>query len=268
MTEKKYFWLKMPRDFFTKPYAKRILAKENGKELLLFYIALLTESIDHDGKLRYSQETPYTEESLAEVTGFPLHIVTSALQLFTELEIVVTESDGTIFLPKSLKMIGSESSSAERVRRFRNNQKTEENVLCNTSVTQCNAEKQNCNTEIEIEKDIDIENKRIMSDSKNSHSDEVKEIIEYLNNHACTKYKHTSQKSKICINARFNDGYTIDDFKTVIDKKCAEWMDTDMEKFLRPETLFGTKFESYLNQRIGAKKAVTGNGNPIDWNNV
>ena len=40
----------------------------------------------------------------------------------------------------------------------------------------------------------------------------------------------------------------IDDFKTVIDKKADDWIGTDMEKYLRPETLFGTKFESYLNQ--------------------
>ena len=47
-----------------------------------------------------------------------------------------------------------------------------------------------------------------------------------------------------------NDKYVFDDFKTVIDKKAKEWKGTSMEKFLRPDTLFGTKFESYLNQNI------------------
>jgi len=46
-----------------------------------------------------------------------------------------------------------------------------------------------------------------------------------------------------------NDGYKLEDFQTVISKKCAEWKGTDMEKYLRPETLFGTKFESYLNAK-------------------
>ena len=48
--------------------------------------------------------------------------------------------------------------------------------------------------------------------------------------------------------------YSLDDFKTVIDKKCVDWMNTDMQKYLRPETLFGTKFESYLNQPIRNKR--------------
>jgi len=50
------------------------------------------------------------------------------------------------------------------------------------------------------------------------------------------------------IKARIADGFTIKDFETVIQKKADEWLKTDMSKYLRPETLFGTKFESYLNQ--------------------
>ena len=84
----------------------------------------------------------------------------------------------------------------------------------------------------------------------------VKTIVDYLNEKAGTKYKFSTRKTQQHINARLNEGYTLQDFQTVIDKKCTEWMNTDMEKFLRPETLFGTKFESYLNQRI---KKSTGN---------
>lgn len=83
-----------------------------------------------------------------------------------------------------------------------------------------------------------------------------KEIIDYLNMRLNTKYKHTSKKTQTLIKARFNEGFTLDDFKQVIDKKCVEWInDTKMNKFLRPETLFGTKFESYLNQQ--SKKITT-----------
>ena len=56
-----------------------------------------------------------------------------------------------------------------------------------------------------------------------------------------------------------NEKFTVDDFKTVIDKKSREWLGTDMEKYLRPETLFGTKFESYLNQQVVISKP-TNNG--------
>ena len=84
-----------------------------------------------------------------------------------------------------------------------------------------------------------------------------KEITEYLNNRAGTNYRHTTNKTKDLIKARFNEGFTLEDFKTVIDKKCVEWINTDMQKYLRPETLFGTKFESYLNQQTKERKITT-----------
>lgn len=76
------------------------------------------------------------------------------------------------------------------------------------------------------------------------------EIVDYLNDNAGTNYRSTSKKTKSLIKSRTNEGYKIDDFKTVIMNKSAEWVGTDFEKFLRPETLFGNKFESYLNQPV------------------
>lgn len=75
------------------------------------------------------------------------------------------------------------------------------------------------------------------------------EIIDYLNKKADKKYKPSSDATKNKIKARWNEGFRLEDFKKVIDNKVAEWENSDMEKFLRPETLFGTKFESYLNQK-------------------
>lgn len=79
-----------------------------------------------------------------------------------------------------------------------------------------------------------------------------RQIIDYLNLKANTRYKYTSEKYKKSIHARVEEGFTLNDFQEVIDKKCAEWVGTEWEKFLRPETLFGTKFEGYLNQRSAA----------------
>ena len=83
-----------------------------------------------------------------------------------------------------------------------------------------------------------------------SKHDFADEIIQYLNMRTGAKYKSSTSKTKQLINARVNEGFTLDDFKTVIDKKCVEWSGTEFEKFLRPNTLFGTKFESYLNQNV------------------
>ncbi|OHX27745.1 DNA replication protein [Streptococcus iniae] len=75
-----------------------------------------------------------------------------------------------------------------------------------------------------------------------------KEIISYLNEKASRNYKPNGQKTKSCIKARWNDGFRLDDFKHVIDTMVKDWSGTKYEKYLRPETLFGSKFEGYLNQ--------------------
>lgn len=77
-----------------------------------------------------------------------------------------------------------------------------------------------------------------------------KEIIDYLNEKIGSQYRYKAKSTKDKIHARYSEGFTFDDFKAVIDFKHREWgNDPKMCKFLRPETLFGTKFESYLNQR-------------------
>lgn len=75
------------------------------------------------------------------------------------------------------------------------------------------------------------------------------EIIDYLNAKTGQHYRANTNETQSFIRARFREKFTLDDFKKVIDTKCAEWMGTDWEKYLRPKTLFGTKFESYLNQK-------------------
>ncbi|MDE7205151.1 MAG: conserved phage C-terminal domain-containing protein [Lachnospiraceae bacterium] len=84
-----------------------------------------------------------------------------------------------------------------------------------------------------------------------THPEEVKQIVEYFNHVCGTNYKYQSEATASMINARLNDGFTVQDFYRVIDTKYAEWAnDGDMCKYLRPQTLFRpSHFESYLNQR-------------------
>ena len=254
--DKKYYWLKLPRNFFTKHYTLMLMAEPDGKELTLFYIRLLTESIDHEGRLRYSENIPYTAESLASLTGFSLQIVTRALQLFTDMELVVTESDGTIFLPKCLEMIGSESESTQRVRDYRKRKKEEQkraetventehsdkrynNVQCNNGNAKSNVENR--------DKSIDNNKKDIVGKKP---TPPYKAIIDYLNEKTNSRYKHTTKSTQRIINGRFDDGFTLEDFKVVIDVKSSQWLgDKKMAAYLRPETLFAAShFESYLNE--------------------
>ena len=85
--------------------------------------------------------------------------------------------------------------------------------------------------------------------NKYIYSRECSEIVGYLNEVCGTSYKPTTKETRRLIQARMNDGFTVEDFKTVIYKKAKQWKDDPrMCGFLRPQTLFGTKFESYLNE--------------------
>ena len=155
-------------------------------------------------------------------------------------------------------LIGSETAVAERVRRHRAKNKA---LQCNAKLLQSNAHVTNCNVEKEIEKEIykDISKDISCPEKPNSPllktkkaqnlKAKVKTIINYLNAKLNTRYKAENKKTLELVNARLKEGFTIDDFKNVIDKKTIEWVnDPSMYKYLRPVTLFSTKFESYLNQ--------------------
>ncbi len=87
---------------------------------------------------------------------------------------------------------------------------------------------------------------------KSDQRPEIAEVIEYLNRQAGSKYKATDSTTAM-IAARLNEGFTTEDMKKVIDIKSAEWRGTDFEKYLRPQTLFGSKFQAYLNQKAKAE---------------
>ena len=106
----------------------------------------------------------------------------------------------------------------------------------------------NCEADTQNLKESYIDNKPINNTDKNN----IAAVVAYLNEKAGTNYRASSKATARHIKARYEEGYTLQDFYTVIDKKVAEWKGGEMERYLRPETLFGTKFEGYLNARVTA----------------
>lgn len=106
--------------------------------------------------------------------------------------------------------------------------------------------------------------------SSNNLLENIKNIIDYLNKKLGSNYSYKSKTTQACIKARFNeiDGLTVDDFYTVIDKKHREWSGTEWEQYLRPQTLFGTKFESYLNSKVTKKNGAIANENRQDTKEI
>ena len=162
---KKFYWLKLKRDFFKRHDIRIIEEMPNGKEYVLFYIKLLVESIDHEGSLRFSEMIPYNEQMLSVVTNTDVDIVKSAIDVFTSFGLMSIYEDKTIYMEEVDKLIGSavDNDAANRQRRCRERKKQEalpdvtpsvtgalQNVT--KSVTEDNERKR-----IEIQKDIDID---------------------------------------------------------------------------------------------------------------
>lgn len=114
----------------------------------------------------------------------------------------------------------------------------------------------------EVEESNTNKNTKINTERKEIYN----AVVSRLNEKAGTSYRASSKATQSHINARLSEGYTVEDFFSVIDKKCAEWKGTDMEKYLRPETLFGNKFENYLNAPASRRQTVGANGIAIDPN--
>ncbi len=335
MGEKRFYWLKLKEDFFSDETIRYIEEQDNGYKYSNIYLKLLLKSIDGQGVLIRkvgSRLIPYDVAAIAKMTGHDQDTVRVAMKLLEELGMVERMESGALYMSQLREMVGSESSSAGRVRAHRERQKQlPEPEQCNeyipdfstTAVTlplHCNAdvtperytgvtgalhEPQNCNPRyIDIrdknkEKknikrkensdepkgsvvdgyiqpvteivdymnqklgyiDIRDKNKEKKNIKRKENSDEPKgsvvdgyiqpvtEIVDYMNQKLGTHYKPKSQSTQKHIVARLKEGYSVEDFRKVIDKKCAQWMGSSMAKYLRPETLFGSKFEGYLNEQ-------------------
>ena len=165
MAENKFYWIKMKKDFFKRHDIRIVEAMPNGKDYILFYLKLLCESVDHDGALRFSEAIPYNVEMLSTITNTNVDVVRSAINIFSQLNMMTILDDGTYFMNEVNKMIGSaaDNDNANRQRRFRERQK--ELALQNSydSVTK-NNESKSIDIEIDKEKDIDINKKEILKE--------------------------------------------------------------------------------------------------------
>lgn len=116
----KLYWLRLKKDFFKRHDVYILESMENGREMVLLYIKMLVESIDHEGCLRFNEEIPYTAEMLAAIFHTDLNIIKFALEKLTLLEMIKIEDDGTIKMLKFSDFVGSETPAAEKKRKQRN----------------------------------------------------------------------------------------------------------------------------------------------------
>jgi predicted phage replisome organizer len=153
--DKKYFWLKLKDDFFAQKEIKKLRRIAGGDTYTIIYLKLQLLSIKSDGKLIFEGVEDNFIDEMALTLDEEIENVKITLMFLQKHGLIEELRNDEYFLPKVCESIGSESSSAERVRRHRMGQKM---LQCNTSVTNSNVieTKRNTEIEIEIEKDIDI----------------------------------------------------------------------------------------------------------------
>ncbi len=148
---KRYYWLKLKKDFFLQPEIAILEEEEEGKEILLLYLKLLLMGLEQEGSLRLNEKIPYTEKTLATLTRTSPEITAKGMNLLMEYGLLERQEDGTLYLPGLTEMVGSESESAVKMRKSRNKPSH-----CDPNVTQSKS----IEKEIEIESDPDLEKRR------------------------------------------------------------------------------------------------------------
>lgn len=268
---KRFFWLKLKEDFFKQKEIKLLRKIAGGDTHTIIYLKILLLSLKNNGKVYFEGVTDNFFEEIALEIDEDIENVAICMKFLEQKGLLIYDTEDSASLTAIPEMIGSESESARRMRKHRQN-----NVL-QEKPSQCNAEPSQCdkNVTTEIDKDKELEKEREKEKEKENilsgkpdfvfpdwlsdkAIEEVKKgnpgnyeqriPIAYLNQVTRKSYKFVDKNTRL-VNARLKESYTLEDFKTVIDKKTDEWENNaDMAKYLRPETLFGTKFDSYLNQ--------------------
>lgn len=256
-------WIKITTDIFDDEKILLIesLPDANAIIVVWFKLLCLAGKMNNSGVFLMSNRIAYTDKMLATIFRMKESTVQLALQTFEQFGMVEIV-DGVITIPNWGKHqnLDQLESKKEYMRGYMKRYREKQQLLadCKTNSADC---KTNSKTNVS-QADIDIDKEEDIKDKDNIYTP----VIAYLNEKAGTSYRATTAKTQTVIRARVSEGFKLEDFQKVIDKKCAEWIGTEWEKFLRPETLFGTKFEGYLNAKEIKRTTYGANGIAINAN--
>ena len=113
-------------------------------------------------------------------------------------------------------------------------------------------------------------NNKVNSNKNSNKQDIYIAVVDYLNSKTGQNFRSSTKATQQHINARLAEGFKVEDFKRVVDNMCIEWKNTEWEQYLRPSTLFGSKFENYLNRKPQSKgkNGVAVSSKPSDLDGV
>ena len=263
-----YFWLKVDKKFFDNLFIKRLKNMPGGYTMTVIYIRLMLESLEDDCILYYEGYFDNLVQELALKLDVSEDDINMTVAYFTKCGLIQIDDDGHATLSQAKALVESETNWAKYKREQRKNSQDLpklDNVQNKKTISNSRP------TEIEKENRVNSKSNNLYLDNilsgnpdynfptwleetaiKDLEKTKHKELwipIVYLNQVANKRYKFVDKTKRLLL-ARFKEGYTLEDFKQVIDIKTAEWKDSpEFSKYLRPETLFGSKFDGYLNQK-------------------
>jgi len=263
-----YFWLKVDKKFFDNLFIKRLKNMPGGYTMTVIYIRLMLESLEDDCILYYEGYFDSLVQELALKLDVSEDDINMTVAYFTRCGLIQIDDDGHATLSQAKAMVESETNWSKYKREQR---KQAPNVARLENVQNSWTFSNLCPTEIEKENRVNSKSNNLYLDNilsgnpdftfptwleetaiKDLEKTKHKELwipIAYLNQVANKRYKFVDKTKRLLL-ARFKEGYTLEDFKQVIDIKTAEWKDSpEFSKYLRPETLFRSKFDGYLNQK-------------------
>lgn len=208
---KKYFWLKLMKDFFQQPKIKKLRRIAGGDTYTVIYLKMQLLSLENDGQLCFEGiETDFAEE-IALTIDEDVDNVQFVLLYMQQQGLIEEIVPGCYLLPEAVRCMGSEVASAERVRRLRERRKQSDSLPDGTQkALHCNSDVTNCNTEIEKE----TEKEKEKSKSKIDY-----QLIADMYNSICKSFpsiRSLSDARKKAIGARLKT-YTVDDIRTVFE---------------------------------------------------
>lgn len=246
-------WIKIVTDIFDDEKILLIESLPGSDSIIVIWFKLLclAGKNNNSGVFLLNDRIPYTEEMLATIFRKEVNTVRFALKTFSDFGMIELINN-VITIPNWNKhqTLDAYEKKKERDRIYQKEKRAKQKLLIESSKK--SSDKSNDNSSdtssdvVALEEDKEKEEEREEDIDINIYI----EIIDYLNSKANTNYRVNNKKTRASINARIAEGFTIDDFKKVIDIKSSEWLNTNMQQYLRPETLFGTKFEGYLNQKV------------------
>ncbi|PHF09278.1 phage replisome organizer N-terminal domain-containing protein [Bacillus wiedmannii] len=276
-------WIKLSVTMFDDEKIRIIESMPDADTILICWVKLLSLAgkTNANGFIFLAENIPYTDEMLATVFNRPLNTVRMALETFRKFGMIEVDQEHYINIKnwgkhQSLDRL-DEIREQARIRKQRQRER-EKQASLNPPQEDGHVTGHGNVTDKEEDKELDKEEDKDLKDIKEYSPDEsqdkssdkkdsipYQEIIEYLNAEAKTKYQHKSKKTRELINARWKEGFTLEDFKQVIDTKTTQWLnDPKMSIYLRPLTLFGNKFESYLNEKVNKSNNQQQYGNHIN----